>query len=68
MNILSIKEINIMVGPPLINDNNGGSYMYYDTIKYYRLDNDTNINPIDYESIKDVKLKNNVNIILQTFT
>jgi hypothetical protein len=66
---LSIKEINLMVAPPLSNDNNGGSYIYYDTIKYYRLNNDpTTINYIDLDSVADVKLKQNGNIILQTFT
>jgi hypothetical protein len=67
---LSIKEINLMLATPLSNDNNGGSYIYYDTIKYYRLNNDkiTEKNSIDYDSIQDVKLKQNVNIILQTFT
>jgi len=66
---VSIKEINLMLATPLANDNNGGSYIYYDTIKYYRLNNDITIkNSIDYDSIHDVKLKQNVNIILQTFT
>jgi hypothetical protein len=67
---LSIKEINVMVAPPLSNDNNGGgSYMYYDTIKYYRLNNDaTIINHIDYDSIGDIKSRQPHNFILQTFT
>jgi hypothetical protein len=62
---LPIKEINLMLAIPLPNDNNGGSYIYYDTIKYYRVNNGTNG---DYDSIYDVKLKQNGNIILQTFT
>lgn len=67
---LSIKEINIMLAPPSSNDNNGGSYIYYDTIKYSRLNNETlNKNSfIDYDSISDTKLKQGNNIILQTFT
>jgi len=66
---LSIKEINLMLATPLTNDNNnnGGSYIYYDTIKYYRLNN-TVKDLMDYDSIQDVKLKQNINIILQTFT
>ncbi len=63
---LSIKEMNLMLATPLSNDNNGGSYIYYDTIKYYRLNNGTPTN--DYDSIHDIKLKQNGNIILQTFT
>jgi len=67
---LSIKEINLMLTPPSSNGNNGGSYIYYDTIKYYRLNNDiiSGKNSFDYNSINDIKLKQNVNIILQTFT
>ncbi len=66
---LSIKEINLMLASTLTNDQNGGSYIYYDTIKYYRLNNDTTtINSIDYDLIHDVKLKQNSPIILQTFT
>ena len=66
---LSIKEINVMVATPLSNDNNGGPYMYYDTLKYYRLNSDTTIrNHIDYDSIGDIKLRQNHDIILQTFT
>jgi hypothetical protein len=66
---LSIKEINLMIVPSALNDNNGDSYIYYNLIKYYRLINDTIIiNQIDYDSIHDVLLKQNVNIILQTFT
>jgi hypothetical protein len=62
---LSIKEINIMAATSLSDENNGGSYVFYDTIKYYR---DSTINSTDYDSIRDVKLKQNLNIILQKFT
>lgn len=62
----AIKELNIMLATPFPNENNGGSYIYYDTIKYYRLNNDSTIP--DYESIQDVKLKLNGNYILQAFT
>jgi hypothetical protein len=66
---LSIKEINIMAATSLSNENNGGSYVYYDTIKYYRSDRDSTINSAaDYDSIHDVKLKQNFNVILQSFT
>ncbi|CAF0935202.1 unnamed protein product [Rotaria sordida] len=71
---LSIKEINLMIATPLSNNNNSpGSYVYYDTLKYYRVSNHTaatttTMNQFDYDSIHDVKLKQNVNIILQTFT
>lgn len=70
---LLIKEINLMVATPLSN-NNAGSYVYYDTLKYYRVNNETTPsstitpNQFDYDSIHNVKLKQNVNIILQTFT
>ncbi|CAF0741892.1 unnamed protein product [Adineta steineri] len=60
---LSIKEINLIVAPPLFNDNNGGAYIYYDTIKYYRINNQS-----DFDSIHDVKLKQNSNVILHKFT
>ena len=68
-NQLSIKEINIMLVKPLSDDNNGGSYVYYDTIKYYRSDNDSSsAAPADYYSIHGIQLKQNRNFILQTFT
>lgn len=63
-----IKQINIMLATPFSNENNGGSYIYYDTIKYYRLQNDSTQTNTDYHSIQDVKLKQNGNLILQTFT
>ena len=66
---VDIKELHIMIAPPVSNENNGGAYVYYDTIKYYRSNNSTTArNQIDYDSIHDLILKQNVNIILQTFT
>ena len=68
-NQASIKEIHVMIAPLIPNENNGGAYIYYDTIKYYRLSNESTAkNQLDYDSIHDIKLKQNVNIILQTFT
>ncbi|UJR28764.1 hypothetical protein I4U23_009990 [Adineta vaga] len=63
----SIKEINIMVAKPLSPDN-GGAYVYYDTLKYYRTNNDSTEDRIDYDSVHSIQLKQNINIILQTFT
>ncbi|CAF5104122.1 unnamed protein product, partial [Rotaria socialis] len=69
---LLIKEISVMIATPLSNNNNNqaSSYIYYDTLKYYRVSNDTTTvaRAIDYDSIHDIKLKPDVNIILQTFT
>ncbi|CAF1595854.1 unnamed protein product [Rotaria magnacalcarata] len=69
---LSIKEISVMMATPLSNNNNNqaSSYVHYDTLKYYRVSNDTTTvaKEIDYYSIHDIKLKQDVNIILQTFT
>lgn len=66
----AIKELNIVLATPLSNENNGESYIYYDTIKYYRVNNnDSTSNSVaDYDSIRDVKLKLNGNYILQAFT
>jgi len=66
---LPIKEIVLMLVKPLSNENNGGSYIYYDTIKYFRTNNQFNSSStIDYDSVHDIKLKQNGNVILQTFT
>ena len=70
---LSIKQINVMVATPLSNNNNNSddSYVYYNTLKYYRINKNKItklIYPFDYDSIHDVKLKQTVSIILQTFT
>ena len=65
----SIKEIQVMIALAGSNENNGGNYVYYDTIKYFRSNNHSLMkNQFDYDSIHDVILKQNVNIILQTFT
>lgn len=67
-NHADIKQVNIMIATPLTNENNGGSYIYYDTIKYYRIHNDSTKKTNDYHSIQDVRLKQNGDLILQTFT
>ena len=65
----AIKEIQVMILPPGSNENNGGTYIYYDTIKYFRSNNQTGTkSQFDYDAIQDVILKQNVNLILQTFT
>lgn len=66
---LSIKQIALMLVKPFSNDDNGGSYIYYDTIKYIRTNNQTNQSSIiDYDSVHDIKLKQNGDAILHTFT
>ena len=67
---LAIKEIHVILAPSSFNDNNGGPYVYYDTIKYYRSNNQTTPprNYVDFDSTHDVILKQNVNIILQSFS
>lgn len=64
-----IKEIQIKLASPVLNDNNGGAYVYYNMIKYSRLNNhSTSTSSIDYESIQEESMKHSVNIILQLFT
>ncbi|CAF0934708.1 unnamed protein product [Adineta ricciae] len=63
----SVKEINIMVAKPPSNEN-GGAYIYYDTVKYYRSENDSSANDAGLHSIREIQLKQNLNTILQTFT